>query len=745
MVEGDKRKAAEAGLSHSDLGTEQIHDDIESLGAPNATHVHSTKSNSMNGESAETPVSQEWAVAESKSSRKKRRKIEREPDGDPSISFSGSRPERVDLKALQDLVLYILADGTAPTWLAVRNAKQVKKVVVLMVPALDETMLRDAELWNGISEESMTSTINQPGKPISSPDPTPEDCNSASNDAPTNHSRSQVALDLPSTHLSPDQNLTDRLLRHIIEVRAPGDSRTGRVHSPLQGMLIAPFPEAAKQKLKNSKDDKASHGIRTPIADFIHSVDELREAEYPIHPAAFTDSTDAQLENERREKTGQSHCSGWVDTHVSVFKPRILSSSHLQAHDFLTQGLKPYALDCEMVLTCDGKHSLARISLLDWTGRTVLDRYVKPALAIQNYFTQFSGITEKILEDVTTTLGDIQKELLSILREDSILLGHSLESDLNALKMTHPFVVDTSIIYPHPRGLPLRSSLKFLANRYLKREIQKGGMSGHDSVEDARAVLDLVKLKCEKGPTWGTLEANGESIFRRIGGTLKMDANGEVVLKTTAMVEYGTPERGLGRDATYKIGCSNDDEIVQGVLRAALGDSHEERTFTKDGSKNTAEVDSTSHDGGAKTQGLDQAIPPGGADFIWARLRDLESARGWNTLPSDIFPTPTSSSTPDATLPNDQAEHLRDIMRQTVRRIYQIFANLPDRTLLILYSGTGDMRSLLRLQNLQAQFKREFKVKKWDDISVKWTDVEEQKMKTECERARRGVGVLALR
>src|SRR5437762_11607315 len=126
-----------------------------------------------------------------------------------------------------------------------------------------------------------------------------------------------------------------------------------------------------------------------------------------------------------------------------------------------------------------------------------------------------------MISNVTTTLEDIQQRLLEILHPKVILLGHSLNSDLKALKMTHPFIVDTSIIYPHPRGPPLKSSLKFLSQKYLGKEIQKGE-TGHDSIEDARTVLDLVKQKCEKGEGWGTSDASNESIFRRLSRATKL-------------------------------------------------------------------------------------------------------------------------------------------------------------------------------------------------------------------------------
>ncbi|ETI25891.1 hypothetical protein G647_02668 [Cladophialophora carrionii CBS 160.54] len=691
--------------------------------------------------------SAEWSVVESKSSRNKRRKIEHKADGYPSINFLKARPERVELKALQDLVLYVLADGVAPTWLAVNNARQIKKAVVLMVPGLDRETLLDSELWASITEKNEYENSNLVKRPTDPPDVAHQDHqHRASVGSSPVELHPEAKTRVQSTKPSYPR---ETLLQHVLQVRAPGDSSMSRVHSPLQNMLIAPFSGSSGQKAKNGKDEKSFQAVRTPVVHFVHSADELRDAEYPIHPAAFTDPQTAKLERERREKTGQSASEGWVNTNVEVPNPQTLPSpSSPKFHDPVTQGLKPYALDCEMVLTSDDKYSLARVSLVDWSGKTVLDKYVKPSITIQNYFTEFSGVTEEILRDVTTTLEDVQKELLGILGQDSILLGHSLESDLNALRLTHPFIIDTSIIYPHPRGLPLRSSLKFLANRYLKREIQKGGAHGHDSVEDALAVLDLVKLKCEKGPKWGTLDANGESIFRRIGGTLKMDdGRGDIVLKTSAIVEYGTPERGLGKDATYHIACENDDEIVRGILKAAHGDTGGGDGVDQ-GVNPEEEEPNRNTEQGKGHQPKAQTIPPRGVDFIWSRLRDLEAVRNWNTLPSDNFGTTLSTSTSMASEPlasdQSQADRLRTAMRQTLQRILQIYTSLPPRTLLIIYSGTNDMRPLLRLQGLHAQYKREFKVKKWDELSVKWTDTEEQEMKKACEKARRGVGVLAV-
>ena len=51
------------------------------------------------------------------------------------------------------------------------------------------------------------------------------------------------------------------------------------------------------------------------------------------------------------------------------------------------------------------------------------------------------------------------------------------------------------------QGPPFKPALRILAERYLRRSIQQGE---HDSVIDAQAALDLVKLKIAKGPAYGT-------------------------------------------------------------------------------------------------------------------------------------------------------------------------------------------------------------------------------------------------
>jgi len=327
------------------------------------------------------------------------------------------------------------------------------------------------------------------------------------------------------------------------------------------------------------------------------------------------------------------------------------------------------------------------------------------------FFFRYSGMTAAKLATVTTTLTDIQTRLLGLLTARSILIGHSLNSDLAALKITHPFIIDTSVLYPHPRGHPLKSSLKYLAQKYLGREIQKNhGTTGHDSIEDASACLDLVKQKCEKGPRWGTSEATNEPIYKRLSKTSRPGTAG--MSRTGAIVDHAASVRTFNGVADVCIQCENDDEVVSGVKRAVAGD--------EDGA----------------------VVPGGGVDFTWARLHELSALRGWTNDCGQTMISSSNSMTSSLPSAEPSPSALSNAVSQTVHNILSIHSALPPCTLFIVYSGTGDRRDMARLQKMHWQFKREYATKKCDELSVRWTDDEEQALRRACGEARKGVALI---
>ena len=93
-----------------------------------------------------------------------------------------------------------------------------------------------------------------------------------------------------------------------------------------------------------------------------------------------------------------------------------------------------------------------------------------------------------------TRLQDVQAQLLYKLDAKDVLIGHSLESDLRAVKMLHSRVVDTSVVFPHKMGPPFKRALRTIAAEEIQRIIQQD-VDGHDSKEDALACLDIMKVK----------------------------------------------------------------------------------------------------------------------------------------------------------------------------------------------------------------------------------------------------------
>ncbi|KAH9878991.1 hypothetical protein J1614_002426 [Plenodomus biglobosus] len=660
--------------------------------------------------------------------RRKERKLQRSY---PAIEHShhARLQSHVKLGDLQSLVLYLLADGNAPQWVSVRSRTSIQQVVMLMVPGLEIGM------FNGdVSLDSAPSA-----RSIGDQEPKDIKCDATASIGETAQlKRLKITPDdfYPAS-LQPDRMPTclkplADIFEHVWPIKAPGEHRNNqyiRVHSPIHTMLTTQIPKTQEEKqLKKSgthkgpmpQNSKHWENKRTRITEYLATLVEQQENEYVLHPALFMTPEAKEAARQQRKLSKQSVEDGWVDTIVDRLEDGEVPEDQVEQGS-ITAGRHILSIDCEMCKAEDDQLVLTRISLMNWDGTVALDKLVKPDVAIKDYLTQWSGITAAMLQDVTTTLPDIQKELLKLITPRTILVGHSLNSDLNAMKLTHPFLIDTGILYPHPRGPPYKQSLKWLAQKYLKREVQKG-TSGHDSVEDARTCLDLVKQKCEKGPRWGSGDTNAESIFKRLERSIR--SNSAESHRSGAIVDWGDPKRGHGGQAHLSVGCKTDDEVVEGISHAMLG-----KVEDKDGAADKV-------------------------DFVWGRLRELELKRGWwddartadvEAIRLDALQRLGITTDGDDADVEAQGLQLSDVVSQTVKRIGQIYEVLPRCTAFIVYSGTNDPREIRRLQAMQQQYRREYATKNWDNLSVKWTDTEIQALSRACQDARNGVALMVVK
>mmetsp|Transcript_8826 Transcript_8826/g.7802 ORF Transcript_8826/g.7802 Transcript_8826/m.7802 type:complete len:175 (+) Transcript_8826:265-789(+) len=138
------------------------------------------------------------------------------------------------------------------------------------------------------------------------------------------------------------------------------------------------------------------------------------------------------------------------------------------AGDSINIRRKIIAMDCEMVRTCKGLE-LARLSIVDFQYKVIYDHFVTPENPVEDYLTKYSGITAEILKKAKKTFKDAQQDFLRLCSADTILVGHSLENDLNCLGVIHTKIIDTSVLFQNNKGF--KSSLKSLSYNYLHADI----------------------------------------------------------------------------------------------------------------------------------------------------------------------------------------------------------------------------------------------------------------------------------
>lgn len=405
---------------------------------------------------------------------------------------------------------------------------------------------------------------------------------------------------------------------------APGTKET--LYLPLKTLTSVLLTNSERKAITVKLNEK-----KLVLWDLLVSKDDMHKHGYPLH-------SESDFESTLKE--------GWVET-----------------KSFEHEGSHTFALDCEFCQAASGK-VLTRISLVNFQEEVVFDWLVKPEEEITDYITKYSGITAEKLEGVTTTLSDVQQEILKTISSTDILIGHSLESDLNVMKVRHPRIIDTSLSFEHVRGPPAKPSLKWLAEKFLEQKIQAGEQTGegHSSIEDAKACLSLIKLKLHEGASFG-LNFYETSLFERLNGESEEPVR-------SLIIDYNTP-RGWHNDGDEtknylkKAQVTNDDEVVD------LFKSELEKT-----------------------------------SLTFLHLRELEYNSGWSPVPTNFdgfLSSAVDPATDKISVPlSDQDRKM--LWLKMNERLENIYSALPEKSLMLVSTGSGDTTELHRLQAVRRHF-----------------------------------------
>ncbi|TFK44122.1 hypothetical protein BDQ12DRAFT_672432 [Crucibulum laeve] len=568
------------------------------------------------------------------------------------------RNHAIGIEEVRDLVLHIIADAPPPNWLRIDNAHLIQKVVTVLVPGLTPELL-------GLPPIPTSPTVN-PNVPISIPLPP----NTASPDTPS----------IP---------FIAKTFSHAVPTRAPGDQN--RMHSVLSAFFQGPV--SSEERKKRATQRVLSENVKDVPTNHLLTLEQMIENDYPV-PSYMADVFQKP--------------EGWVETPEPV----------KQAADS-TKKATIYAIDCEMCLTENGKE-LTRVCIIDYySGIVVYDQLVKPSKPIIDYLTRWSGITAEALGPVTTTHAQVQAHILRLLSPPApnpfsttskpnspppptpILLGHSLESDLKALKICHPLCIDTALMYHHPRGRPLKPGLAWLTKKWCGREIQARGEGGHDPEEDARACVELMQRKIEGGPGFGEFKVDFESIFERMGRATRRAAGPGGGTVKSAVVDYGNPGVMHGSKAQTAVSCTTDEEVLAGLL---------------------------------------DVIPA--HHFAFGRFMAMADLLGWTT------PKTSQDAPPPKPTPAPSAEMLTSTLSKLNDHLAALHAALPPRTALVIFTGHSDPRRMAALNTRKMAFENALRAGQTPDtlaLEARWTAEDGRELETALELAKRGLLFLGVK
>lgn len=210
--------------------------------------------------------------------------------------------------------------------------------------------------------------------------------------------------------------------------------------------------------------------------------------------------------------------------------------------------------DGKRAVTRPARSGLARVSVLRGDGPDqelpFIDDYIAIDEPVDDYLTQYSGLhpgdlTVGISPFTLVSLKEVYKKLWVLLNLGCTFIGHGLTSDFRTINIHVPEhqVIDTQELFSLGERSRRKLSLRFLTWLVLGEDIQQNLIAGHDSIEDARAALQLWRKFLEYEEL-GTVEKVRDDIFAKGKATdFKVPRDDHRLSGTPIPSAPATPER----------------------------------------------------------------------------------------------------------------------------------------------------------------------------------------------------------
>lgn len=252
---------------------------------------------------------------------------------------------------------------------------------------------------------------------------------------------------------------------------------------------------------------------------------------------------------------------------VSQYSSLCLSEQQLQANKFpgvrhLERGyimLPPVSKDalpiaslmCEFCKTTEGLE-VVRIIVVNHLLDAVFNELVRPSGEILDCLTHVHGIEPWHIENARLTLIDVQEQLMSLCDQNTVLVGHDLNCDLEGLNIVHFRCADTKVLF-NPQNTK-SMTLPTLCNVILKKRI-------NCSVDYPLTTMELCLLlenRTRQGLSQRSFGSKQE-LITRVHNLLLSKYQSRLVLPLSTCLR--------GKD-TIRIHCKKWDQLlhIEGVL-----------------------------------------------------------------------------------------------------------------------------------------------------------------------------------